>query len=93
MSWTESDRRDRAPDEQRGWEILGAMVLRRRTLLGWSQRELGRGALLAQSTISRLENGKLKGMRMGQFARLVAAMGGLDPALPAPPRPGRWGWW
>ena len=63
------------------------MVRRRRTLIGWSQRDLARECGLAQSAISRLESGKLSGVRFGRFAKLVVAMNGLDPGAPHPPRP------
>ena len=72
---------------QRGWEIVGLMVKRRRYRIGWSQRDLARACGLAQSAICRLETGKLSGIRFGRFARLVAAMGGLDPDGPHPPMP------
>lgn len=86
MAWTQVGRMDRDPELQRGWEIIGAMVKRRRTMIGWSQRDLSRASGLAQSAISRLETGKLSGVRFGRFAKLVAAMGGLDLAAPHPPR-------
>jgi DNA-binding Xre family transcriptional regulator len=86
MVWNPESRFDRDPDVQRGWEIIGRMVKRRRTRLGWSQRDLSASSGLAQSAISRLETGKLSGVRFGRFARLVAVMGGLDPDAPHPPR-------
>jgi transcriptional regulator with XRE-family HTH domain len=93
MTWTELDRRDRRPEVQYGWEIIGEMVRRRRLQLGWSQRDLGDAAGIAQSAISRLENGKLRGMRMNRFATIVAAMGGLDRDQPAPPPRRRRAWY
>ena len=87
MEWTATERSDRDAELQRGWEIIGRMVKRRRSRIGWSQRDLSRACGLAQSAISRLETGKLSGVRFGRFARLVAAMGGLDPDAPPPPRP------
>ena len=86
MAWDPAARLERDVELQRGWEIVGAMVKRRRTVIGWSQRDLSRACGLAQSAISRLETGKLSGVRFGRFARLVAAMGGLDPTAPHPPR-------
>ena len=89
MPWSIDSRRDRHPEVQLGWEIVGAMVKRRRTVLGWTQRELSRRCGLAQSAICRLENGRLRGLRFRRFVGIVVAMGGLDPQLPAPPsRPG-----
>ena len=64
------------------------MVKRRRRALGWSQRDLQKESGLAQSAISRLENGKLSGLRFARFARLVAAMNGLDPGAPHPTNKG-----
>jgi len=58
------------------------MVKRRRAILRWSQRDLAAACGLAQSAISRLETGQLSGVRFGRFARLVSAMGGLDPDAP-----------
>jgi DNA-binding Xre family transcriptional regulator len=87
MAWSAEARGDRDPDVQRGWEIVGRMVKRRRTAIRWSQRDLSRACGLAQSAISRLETGNLSGVRFSRFAKLVAAMGGLDPDAPRPPRP------
>jgi DNA-binding Xre family transcriptional regulator len=88
VAWTAGDRERWQPDVQRGWEIVGAMVKRRRDILGWSQRELQRQSGLTQSAISRLENGKLSGLRFARFARIVAAMNGLDPGAPHPTNKG-----
>jgi transcriptional regulator with XRE-family HTH domain len=63
------------------------MVKRRRTRIAWSQRDLSRASGLARSAISRLETGKLSGVRFGRFAKLVAAMNGLDADAPHPPKP------
>jgi DNA-binding Xre family transcriptional regulator len=86
MAWTAEDRERRFPEVQRGWELIGASVKRRRLAIGWSQRDLQRASGLHQSAISRLENGRLSGIRFSTFARLVAAMNGLDPAAPRPPQ-------
>src|SRR6185436_14543109 len=87
MAWNPESRFDRDPDVQRGWEIIGLMVKRRRTRIAWSQRDLALACGLAQSAISRLENGRLSGVRFGRFAKLVVAMNGLDPDAPHPRRP------
>ena len=84
MAWTAGDRERWQPDVQRGWEMVGAMVKRRRRVLGWSQRDLQKDSGLAQSSISRLENGKLSGLRFARFAMLVVAMNGLEPDAPHP---------
>ena len=88
VAWTAGDRERWQPDVQRGWELVGALVKRRRRALGWSQRDLQKESGLAQSAISRLENGKLSGLRFARFARLVAAMNGLDPGAPHPTNKG-----
>jgi transcriptional regulator with XRE-family HTH domain len=61
------------------------MVKRRRLTIAWSQRDLERASGIDQSAISRLENGRLSGLRFSRFARLVTAMNGLDPDAPRPP--------
>ena len=87
MAWSASDRERLEPEVQRGWEIIGAMVKRRRLTIAWSQRDLERASGIDQSAISRLENGRLSGLRFSRFARLVTAMNGLDPDAPHPPHP------
>jgi DNA-binding Xre family transcriptional regulator len=86
MAWTVEARERRFPEVQRGWELLGLAVKRRRVALGWSQRDLQRASGLNQSVISRLERGILSGIRFSTFARLVAAMNGLDLERPHPPQ-------
>ena len=61
------------------------MVKRRRLTIAWSQRDLERASGIDQSAISRLENGRLSGLRFARFARLVTAMNGLDLDAPHPP--------
>jgi transcriptional regulator with XRE-family HTH domain len=92
MAWTTEARDRRSTDVQRGWELLGLAVKRRRVAMGWSQRDLQRASGLNQSAISRLERGILSGIRFSTFARLVAAMNGLDPDGPRPPLRGSH-WW
>ena len=87
MVWSAEARGEQEPKVQLGWEIVGRMVKRRRRILRWSQRDLSRACGLAQSTICRLESGTLSGVRFSRFARLVAALGGLDPDAPHPPMP------
>ena len=58
-----------------GRDILGAAVLSLRTSLGWTQRELGRRADIAQSEISRLERGLLEDVTIDTAERLLKAMG------------------
>jgi transcriptional regulator with XRE-family HTH domain len=86
MAWTPDNRRARHPEIQAGWEIIGAMVKRRRIALGWTQRELSRRCGLDQAAICRLERGTLHGLRFKRFIAIVVAMAGLDPGLPPPVR-------
>jgi hypothetical protein len=90
-AWGEPDERD-DPEVRAGWMVIGELVRARRKALGWSQRDVGRATGITQPAISRLENGRLRGLRWARFGRLVSALGGLDPDLPRPPRP-RPGWW
>jgi transcriptional regulator with XRE-family HTH domain len=83
------DQRPRDPQQQDGFDAIGAMVRRRRAWLGWSQRYLELRSGLDQTVISRIENGKQYGIRWSRFATLVGAMGGLDiPDATQTPRPG-----
>jgi transcriptional regulator with XRE-family HTH domain len=75
VTWNQ---RPRDPQQQEGFEAIGAMVRRRRARLGWSQRYLELRSGLDQTVISRIENGKQYGIRWSRFATLVGAMGGLD---------------
>jgi transcriptional regulator with XRE-family HTH domain len=75
--------------EQRGYDLIGAMLKRRRVLAGLTQRELERLTRIDQTVISRLENGRQYGLRWSRFAILVATLDGLDDATAAPPPP----WW
>ena len=50
-----------------------------------TQRQLESISGVDQTTISRLENGRLFGMRWTRFARLVHVLGGLAEADPLPP--------
>ena len=85
MAW---DQRPRDPQQQDGFEAIGAMVRRRRAWLGWSQRYLELRSGLDQTVISRIENGKQYGIRWSRFATLVGAMGGLEiPDAAQTPRP------
>jgi transcriptional regulator with XRE-family HTH domain len=77
MAW---DQRPRDPHQQRGFEMIGAMIKRRRLSLGWTQRYLEARAGIDQTVISRIENGLQYGLRWSRFAELVGALGGLDVA-------------
>jgi transcriptional regulator with XRE-family HTH domain len=76
---------------RRGFELIGQLVKRRRLRLALSQRQLERLSGVDQSVISRLENGKLYGLRWARFAKIVEALDGLEfDAAPVehPPWPG-----
>jgi transcriptional regulator with XRE-family HTH domain len=75
--------------EQRGYDLIGAMLKRRRLSAGITQREVERLTRIDQTVISRLENGRQYGLRWSRFAILVATLDGLDDATAAPPPP----WW
>ena len=78
MTW-QSFALTRADEPTRhGFRLIGGLVLRKRQRLGLSQRELERFSGVDQTVISRLENGQLASLRWSRFARLVAALGGLE---------------
>ena len=76
MSWNEEHPRD--PQQQHGFDLIGALVKRRRLWLGWTQRKLEAVSGVDQTSISRIENGKQYGLRWSRFADLVDALGGLE---------------
>ena len=78
MTWYD---RPRDPQEQHGFDLIGALIKRRRASLGWTQGYLEAMSGIDQTVISRIENGKQYGLRWSRFAELVDALGGLDVAL------------
>jgi transcriptional regulator with XRE-family HTH domain len=82
MPW-DSDKPPRDPRVQRGMDLMGSALKRRRERLGMSQRELERRTGVDQSTISKFENGRRCGIRWSRFARIVAVLDGLDFGAPA----------
>lgn len=58
----------------RGLEIIGQLVYEGRRDAGITQRHLGRLAGVNQSTISRLEHGRLNGMRLTRLAQVLATL-------------------
>lgn len=60
--------------EEQGLTIIGNAVRRRRVASGASQRQLGFWAGINQSTISRLETGRLRTMRLVTLARVIGAL-------------------
>jgi hypothetical protein len=84
MTWRSFDVVDYDSRTQQGLQRIGQLVRRRRRLLGLSQRQLERLSGVDQTVISRLENGRLGGLRWSRFARLVGALGGLARDDPFP---------
>jgi transcriptional regulator with XRE-family HTH domain len=73
---------------QIGVEAIGIIVKNARVGCGLSQRQLGMLCGMNQSTISRLETGRLRHLR---FQRLATVLGVLyDPLLGRAPRLNRW---
>jgi DNA-binding Xre family transcriptional regulator len=89
MVWSSRD--DSDPAILRGRAILGAAVRRARLRRGLSQRQLGWAVGFDQTTISRLETAKLKGMRFRMLVRLIGMLGAGDEwtVLDGPPPPSR----
>ena len=85
----EHSREERHGIEQRGYDLIGAMVKRRRLAASLTQRELEDLTGIDQTVISRLENGKQYGLRWSRFAVLIGALDGLDDHRSRPSTP----WW
>jgi transcriptional regulator with XRE-family HTH domain len=86
MTWSSFEGRHADPQSARGFVLIGRTVRRRRHRLGLSQRQLQLLCGVHQSAISRLEIGRLGGLRWSRFARLVDAIGGLSESDPPPAR-------
>ena len=69
MGWDE--RREIEPEVLAGRIVLGGAVRRARLRHGLSQRQLGSYVLLDQTTISKLETAKLKGLRFSMVCRVI----------------------
>ncbi len=78
MPWERSNASKPRPEVARGIAMIGEAVLRRRTALRLSQRDVQRLSGMDQAMVSRLENGKLHNLRFARLARLVDALDGLD---------------
>ena len=76
MTWQEQRPRD--PQQQHGFDLIGAAIKRRRVSLRWTHRQLEAYSGIDQTNISRMENGNQYGFRWSRFADLVDALGGLD---------------
>jgi transcriptional regulator with XRE-family HTH domain len=68
---------DPAEDIDRHLIAFGRAFLRARRARGLSQRRLEALSSVPQSTISRLENGKMPSVRASHLARLVAVLGSV----------------
>ena len=68
------------PQTERGLDFIGSIVREARRRTGLTQQALGDIVGLSQSTISRLENGRLRSLRFIRFADIVEV---LHPALRA----------
>lgn len=77
--------------ERYGTAVIGAGVRAGRLRLGWSQRQLAWRIGISQSVISRLETGKLQGLRLRTLARIVGVLeAGAGYEFPGgPPAPTR----
>jgi hypothetical protein len=84
MTWDSFAVREMDPVTRSGFELIGRLVRRRRQQLAISQRQLEHLCGVDQTVISRLENGKLGGLRWSRFADLVGALGDLGEADPPP---------
>ena len=73
MNWTSKE--DDEAAVVRGRQMLGAAVRRARLRHGLSQRQLGWQVGYDQTTISRLETAKLRGMRFKMLMRLIGMLG------------------
>ena len=65
-----------SPDEAYGLQALGAVVRRARRDAGISQHTLAAVVGIHQSNISKLENGKLTGLRLRRLGAIAAALDG-----------------
>jgi DNA-binding Xre family transcriptional regulator len=65
-----------------GMILIGRWVRDGRLRAGMSQAQLGRLAGMAASTISRLERGRLEGLRLHRLAAIVAVLSGALGPLP-----------
>jgi len=67
-----------------GLRLIGDLVREARLHRNLTQRQLAWSALLTQSTISRLENGRLHGMRLTTLAAILGVLR-MNPAGSASP--------
>jgi len=84
VPWDSFDIADADELTRLGLKEIGGLVRRRRHQIGMTQRRLGSITGIDQSMISRIENGRIKGVKFRRFARLVGALGGLGAASRIP---------
>jgi predicted transcriptional regulator len=70
------------PVTLRGLAIIGQAIYEARRRAGLTQRRLAEICGLHQSTISRLETGRLNGIRLKKLALIVAALESLSVIAP-----------
>jgi transcriptional regulator with XRE-family HTH domain len=63
-------------DEMAGLRLIGMQLKRARYELGWTQRRLEQASGVDQTTISRLENGRLAHFSLLRLGLLALALGG-----------------
>ena len=73
----------RTPPVDFGLRCLGRALFDARRHAGYNQSQLARISGVHQSTISRIERGRLDGMRLRRLAVLIAALGGIEIDLEA----------
>jgi transcriptional regulator with XRE-family HTH domain len=59
-----------------GLQLIGLQLKRARLRIGWTQLRLEHASGIDQSTISRLENGRLASLRLVRVAALMQALKG-----------------
>jgi transcriptional regulator with XRE-family HTH domain len=57
-----------------GMELLGRWIRESRVAAGMTQAQLARLAGMHQTTLSRLERGRLEGLRLHRLAALIAVL-------------------
>ena len=60
-----------------GLELIGRQLLRARYEKGWTQMQLEHASGVDQTTISRLENGRLTSISILKLAAIALALAGL----------------
>lgn len=87
MPWDSFDLDGLDPDAVDGFKLIGRLFARRRRQLGMTRHTLELVSGVDQTVISRLETGRLRGIRWSRLAKIVAALGGIGESDPPP------AWW